>query len=92
MFNKIFPFNSTRYIRNLSEFIEEHEEELLSTPHGTLGTYIVSMHLYIKIFKAFNSTRYIRNNISNTAKNVPSQTLSTPHGALGTPFSVPFPY
>ena len=55
----------------------------LSTPHGTLGTWMPNE--YVLIYQiAFNSTRYIRNVVQAVFLNKGKERLSTPHGALGT--------
>ncbi len=58
---------------------------VLSTPHGTLGTGRGNSKNPLP-YKAFNSTRYIRNLWLVKERVVPTE-LSTPHGTLGTGIS-----
>ena len=54
----------------------------LSTPHGTLGT--IAKQIWENFWRiAFNSTRYIRNDVVPRKIEL-SFGLSTPHGTLGT--------
>ena len=54
----------------------------LSTPHGTLGT-MIWLDDFNLDNEPFNSTRYIRNDITHAISRVAVE-LSTPHGTLGT--------
>ncbi len=61
----------------------------LSTPHGALGTYFLSVFAE-KRNTPFNSTRYIRNSYSTSATVSEHGVLSTPHGTLGTQYGQKF--
>ena len=55
---------------------------LLSTPHGTLGTF-EEFAQRLRSYTTFNSTRYIRNTYGTLRFSL-RNALSTPHGTLGT--------
>ncbi len=57
--------------------------KVLSTPHGTLGTFLFPLGPKNYAGQPFNSTRYIRNGYMKNRKNK-SYCLSTPHSTLGT--------
>ncbi len=59
--HRMWTFNSTRYIRNLTVKMIEALLADLSTPHGTLGTDEAFPQWLGLWWFTFNSTRYIRN-------------------------------
>ena len=80
----LLAFNSTRYIRNLENYIDLQEEYygVLSTPHGTLGTKLGPNEAlaFSKLSTPHGTlgTEFLHNRLHVWAW------LSTPHGTLGT--------
>ena len=79
-----FQLHTVHQELRLHEKLLDKLQNLLSTPHGTLGTMRYPLSYDARPQPTFNSTRYIRNTNSSRFFPCVANMLSTPHGTLGT--------